>query len=238
MGWRSISGAASPIAVLPEARDRLNETLVHELQAPVKAVQWLAEAVRASAGTLPPEELRRQMDSILRSMQYMGSLIDQLSADHRNGNGRPSLEPRTVDLGNLVRETVDDLSAVLGPHPLSVTAPRGLKAMVDPVRIRQLLVNLLVNAARFGEAGSPITIEVRDGGGEVVITVADRCEGIRPPDRLRIFERYVRLRKAAGGIGLGLYVARGIARAHGGDLGVSSGDDGGCRFQLRLPRAS
>lgn len=237
MGWRSISGAAPPMVVLPEPRDRLSETLAHELQAPVKAVQWLAEAVRAAAGTLPPEELRRQMDSILRSMQYMGSLIDQ-SADHRNGNGRHSLEPRTVDLGNLVRETADDLSGVLGPHPLRITAPRGLMAMVDPVRIRQLLVNLLVNAARFGEAGSPITVEVRDDRGEVLITVADRCEGIRPPDRLRIFERYVRLRKATGGIGLGLFVARGIARAHGGDLGVSSGEDGGCRFQLRLPRVA
>lgn len=233
-----MSGAMFPVIVLPEARDQLSETLAHELQAPVKTVQWLAEAVRASAGTLPPEELRRQMDSILRSMRYMGSLIDQLSADHQNGNGRPSLERRTVDLGDLVQETADDLSGVLGPHPLKVTTPQGLMATVDPVRIQQLLVNLLVNAARFGEVGSPITIEVQDDRGDVVITVADRCEGIQPPDRLRIFERYVRLRKATGGIGLGLYVARGIAKAHGGDLGVSSGEDGGCRFQLRLPRVA
>lgn len=237
MGGRS-TGAPSPVIVLPEARDQLSETLAHELQAPVKAVQWLAEAVRASAGSLPPEELRRQMDSILRSMSYMGSLIDQLSADHRNGNGRPNLERRTVDLGNLVQETADDLSGVLGSHRLTVKSPQGLRATVDPVRIRQLLVNLLVNAARFGEAGSPISLEVEADGRDLVITVADRCEGIRPPDRLRIFERYVRLRKATGGIGLGLYVARSIANAHGGELGVSSGEDGGCRFQLRLPRVA
>jgi signal transduction histidine kinase len=100
------------------------------------------------------------------------------------------------------------------------------------------LVNLLTNAAAYSPTGSVITVRLGQDEGRVLLSVEDRCEGIPAADQARLFERWERANEQPNGSGLGLYLSRLIARAHGGDLLLTSGDAPGCRFTLSLPRAA
>jgi signal transduction histidine kinase len=107
----------------------------------------------------------------------------------------------------------------------------------DRERLRQALANLIENAIKHA-AGSPVEVEVAAPEGEVVVSVADHGEGIAPADQELIFEQYGRVAGTAKpGAGLGLFIARSIAEAHGGTLGVSSARGAGATFSLRLPPA-
>jgi two-component system sensor histidine kinase BaeS len=112
-----------------------------------------------------------------------------------------------------------------------------LEADVDPVRVREILVNLVANAVRHTDAGGRVSVEVASSESDAVLTVADNGEGI-PADELgRVFDRFHR-RSDSGGSGLGLTIVRDLAAAHGGTVEVES--DGipghGSRFRVRLPR--
>jgi len=218
------------VLVLPESGSPPLETIAHELKSPVKAVQLLAEAVRASAGTLSSEQLERSMDSILRSVRYMADLVGRLA-------GPNDLRPTPVDLGLLVLETVEDMSGLLDGHPIQLgVGPVGV-VPADPIGIREVVVNLLSNASRYARPRTPISITVRSIPWGVALAVADRCGGIPEGLRSRVFEPFVRGEAGAAGAGLGLSISRSIARAHGGDLTVDQAERGGCRFTLTLPSA-
>jgi len=220
------------VLVVPETGPQPLESLAHELQSPVKAVRLLAEAVRSSAEDLSPEQIRRSMDSILRSARFMADVIARLTA--------PSVELRSrpTDLGRLVLETVEDLAGLLDGHPVQLRVGRPGLVPVDPVGIREVVVNLLSNAARYGRPNTPVSIELRPTSEGVALVITDRCGGIGEGLRSRVFEPFVRGEHGSGGSGLGLFLSRSIARAHGGDLTVADGRPGGCRFTLTLPKSA
>jgi len=99
-----------------------------------------------------------------------------------------------------------------------VDVPDGLVAKLDPVRIRQILTNLLSNAAKFSRGTEEVQISVDATPNFFRICVTDRGPGIPAEARGRLFKKFSRLQRSVGGMGLGLYISRGIARAHGGDL--------------------
>lgn len=231
----NVAPADRTLVVLPDVQDRAMAALAHELKSPVKAVQLLAQAVRASAHTLPPEQVQRSMESILRSAHFMADLIERLNTDPWTMD-QSRLHLRPTDLGVLVRETVQDMARLLEGRPIRMSIAPDQIVQVDPVRIRQIIVNLLTNAARFGQAYSPVTIELRRSIAGVALTISDRCGGIAPEARSWIFEPHATSRGRPEGHGLGLFLSRAIARAHGGDLTADSGDPGSCRLTLRIPR--
>ena len=106
---------------------------------------------------------------------------------------------------------------------------------IDDVLIEQVLINLLENAAKYTPAGSPIEISATLRPGEVLVTVADRGPGVPDEERERIFEKFHRAARGAGGIGLGLAICRGIITAHGGRLWVDHRAGGGAAFRFTLP---
>jgi signal transduction histidine kinase len=225
--------AVAPVVVVPESNDYVLEALSHELRSPVKAVQLLAEAVRASVESLSPEQVRRFMEAILRSTGFMGELLERLA--EASGGVLETVRRRPVDVGSLVLETLEDMAGLLRSHRVRVDVSDGRWADFDPLRVRQVLVNLLSNAAKFSPPGSTVTVELSSDARGIEVAVSDRCSGIHPDDRARIFERFQRAHDLPEGSGLGLYVARTIARAHGGDVTVGPGDPDGCRFALALP---
>jgi CheY-like chemotaxis protein len=126
------------------------------------------------------------------------------------------------------------LSAELGDEPARVFA--------DPVRIRQVLANLLENAGKFSDAGGEITVKLRRDprGGEAIVSVRDTGCGIEPKDLTRVFQPFVQTERArdrrTGGLGLGLPIVRGLVEAQGGAVEVfSEGRDLGAEFRFRLP---
>jgi signal transduction histidine kinase len=219
--------------VVPDVLEPLLEDLAHELKSPIKAIRLVAEAIQDSAESLPPQQLHRLIGSILRSTRFMGDLVERLTLER--GGEPPALRRLRADLGSLLLETIEDMVGILGGRRLRLTISAGARIHLDPVRIRQVLVNLLSNAARFSPPGSTVSVALGPHPGGIAISVADECSGIRPIDLGRIFQRGQRAPGGPGGSGLGLSLARAIARSHGGDLTVRSGAAGGCRFTLTLP---
>src|SRR5205085_3489556 len=117
-------------------------------------------------------------------------------------------------------------------------APEQVPASVDPVRLEQVVTNLVDNALKFSPADAPVEVEVGAAGeGTVRIAVRDHGPGVPPERRARLFERYYQADEAAsqGGMGLGLYVSRHLVESHGGSITLESPEDGGARFVVILP---
>jgi signal transduction histidine kinase len=220
-----------------EARglDELVSVFVHELRTPIAAVQGLAATLARSLDELDRETALRVAEALERSARHLGDLVRSFSDARALEPGELVLRPEPTSLAELVRETVEELRPVLAERAVALDLDEALRPAVDPVRIRQVLTNMLSNAARYTPAGSPLEVTVRRAGETVELGVRDHGPGIRPEDAERLFERHVRLSDDGSGSGLGLYVSRQLARAHGGDLVAEQPEGGGALLVLRLP---
>lgn len=203
----------------------------HELRTPLAGVQASAETLLLTDPD--PAERERLTAGVVREARRAGRLADDLLLMARIDRGL-ELRRRPCDLGDLARGVVEVAAERDGPA-VTLTGSGTVPVDADPDRVTQVIVNLVDNARRA--AGPTGHVEVHVGPGRRVL-VRDDGPGIPPADRERVFERLVRLDEARsrdhGGAGLGLSIARGIARAHGGDLRLL--DDGpGAVFELTLP---
>jgi len=228
----------------PPAGGDVNSELsfvIHELMSPLTVIEGFATMLEARGGELTPDEVRDYAGRIARQATHLRAMIDVV-ADARRVAAR-SLELRTepVNISCLVTEVVGDLAAVLEPHPVLVDAPGEVVVPADATRIRQVLANLLSNAAKFSPPSSPITVSVEEvpaGAGAAVVSVVDQGRGVPAHRRAELFQRYSRLDATEPGMGIGLYISRGIALAHGGSLLLAPAQPGeGARFVLTLPAA-
>ncbi|MFA9444312.1 sensor histidine kinase [Egicoccus sp. AB-alg6-2] len=217
-----------------EQRDLWEATaaaVAHELATPLAATQ---AAIRLLAAAESDDEREQLSDAALRNLQLLELQVRRLQQLDAAAPA-PAVQPG-VDLAALVRETVEDLAlTTLGDHPTTVEAPGQVVLEADPNQLRQVLFNLLSNAAKYSPAGRDIVIDVEPGADEVMLRVRDRGEGVAPEDADRIFERYERAATDHQGAGLGLYLSRRIARAHGGDLHLVPAEGEGAVFELVLP---
>jgi signal transduction histidine kinase len=216
----------------------------HELRTPIAGVQAVAEA--AIAPDLSAEERERLHLLLLRESRRAGRLVDDLLVLARLDAGL-ELRREPVDLLELAHGEADRLR-LLAPDQDVQVAGEPVTVPGDPARLAQVLGNLLDNARRhgidarsadapLGGPGARIAVTV-SGGTQATVLVTDTGPGIPAADRERIFDRLVRLdeSRAGDGAGLGLAIARGIARAHGGDLRCVEPPDGcGAAFALTLP---
>lgn len=223
----------------PEARfARLVSVVRHELLGPLTVIRGFAE-------TLPVEEVdgetHEALAAIRRNANLAHLLLNRLrDADDIIRGGDVELDRSPTDVAALVRDTLNDVAeTLLGEHELQFRSPHeDVVAEIDGDRIRQVLFNLLSNAAKYSEPSTSIVVTVQDAGDAVEVAVTDQGEGIAPEDVDRAFEAFTRLSDNHGGTGLGLAIARAIARAHGGDVIAEPAPDGpGSRFILRLPTA-
>jgi hypothetical protein len=218
-------------------RDEFLSIASHELRTPLTALQLQLESLAEQTSGSAPRTLNKVAGAV-RSTQRLGLLIDSLLDVSRIATGRLHLDIEPVELRQATAHLLDSLrdAADKAGSPLSLHGDGPLEGQWDRVRIDQLLMNLLANAIKYG-AGSPIDVSLRREGDEAVVEVRDRGPGIAPKDMQRIFERFERATSMRnyGGFGLGLYVAREIARAHGGSIQVENAADGGARFTARLP---
>jgi signal transduction histidine kinase len=249
-GDRTLQAAGEPRATveppqavpsLPvDASSEVLQALAHELLSPVTVIMRLAETVQTSLDELPEDTVRRCLESISRNAAHMAGLIQSLSDAHRVDAGMLALDPEPADLGALVQQAVADVASVMDRHSFVTSGVEDAVLSVDAVRIRQVLTNLLTNAAKFSPEGSRVSVQMSLRGEAVEISVADEGPGIPPESLNEAFDKFTRLSstRKGGGLGLGLYIARGIVRAHGGELTESSGVEGGARFTILLPRTA
>ncbi len=218
-----------------EGLEELVSVFVHELKTPIAAVQGLAATLSRSLDELDRETALRVASALERSALHLGELVRSFGDARSLEAGGLALHPAPTGLAALVRETVEELRPLLADRAVGLELDEAPRPSVDPVRIRQALTNLLSNAARYTPAGSPVEVTLRQVGETVELAVRDHGLGIPPEEVGRVFERYARLDGDASGSGLGLYVSRELARAHGGDLVLVQPEGGGALFVLQLP---
>ncbi|HEX2028865.1 MAG TPA: ATP-binding protein [Nitriliruptorales bacterium] len=211
--------------------------VTHELTTPIAVVRGFAEALR-NHGATQDDLSRTAIDAIIRNADVLRSLLDRFGQARAIEVGRLRLDLQPIELSSFVHETVTDLAGAISTHSVSIDAAVRIDVIVDPVRIRQVLTNLVSNAAKYGPHGSPIEVAVTRRGIAASITVSDRGPGIPASQHEAVFGKFTRLEHSRPGTGLGLYIARGIARAHRGDVTVHDVEGGGCRFELTFPTAA
>lgn len=219
-----------------EARTRrFLSDAAHELRTPVTGVQTLAESlVRHPDADLARRE--RIATTLVRETRRAGALVADMLELARIEDGAP-LERREIDLAELAAAEAERTALLAPTLTVQVTGPP-TRVLGDPSRLAQILANLLENARRHGPDDGTVRLEVGTDGAQAVLDVVDEGPGIPTADRERVFDRLVRLDDArsrdGGGAGLGLPIARALARAHGGDLRVADSDHG-ARLRLTLP---
>jgi len=222
-------------------RDEVLAVASHELRGPVGAVQLqLSVLQRAAAETIHDlGRMRERMERVERNARYLGRLVNDLfDMRQLTGTGGRPLEPEEVDLAQLTRDTVERMRDEVERTgaSLTVNATGPVPGRWDPVRMEQVVTNLVANAAKFGQ-GKPVIVSVENEGDKVRISVTDQGIGIADQDLERIFERFERVSPLSGGLGLGLYITRRIVQEHGGRILLRSSVGGGATFTVELPRA-
>lgn len=224
-----------------KAREDFISIAAHELKSPITSLRGFAQVTlrrMANQGEVEPDKLRRALEVVDQQSTKLARLINQLLDISRLDQGKLDLERRTVDLVRLVNETIIEARTRTGRDGIALHAPPRLSALVDPLRIEQVLANLLDNAIKFSPDGGLIDVEVqKDENGQARIAVRDHGAGIPETQRQLIFERLFQDRPGhLGGMGLGLYISRSIVEMHGGRIWVECPEDGGSRFVVSLPR--
>ena len=223
------------------AKDRFLAVLSHELRNPLAAVLTAAELL--AQPELPRDEQARAAALVQRQARTMKSLLDDLLDVSRLAMGRLELHMRDVALTEIVDSALEAVETAMrgAGHHLRVHLPAApIRLHVDPLRISQVLVNLLGNAAKYTRPPGDIALEVNVGRDDVRMVVSDNGIGI-PADRMEhMFELYTQGPQAAhtlnDGLGVGLSLVRTIVSLHGGTVeGASDGPGRGSRFVVRLP---
>jgi signal transduction histidine kinase len=213
--------------------------LVHDLRHPLSSLALLAEVLDAE--DMNPEERRAAVAQVRGMCTEMTRLVDGVLAASRLEAGVFSVEPRPVTVGAVVEPTLAVFTPVAARRHVALVFDGPLDARVhaDPQKLRQALDNLVANALKFTPRGGRVRVRVWRAGQNVVFEVADSGPGIAEHERRTIFDRYKQGShgRAAGGAGLGLAIARGIAEAHHGSVAVDTGDLGGAAFRILLPAA-
>ena len=219
---------------LAEAKDRFIATVSHELRTPLAAVVGFAGELAESVESYTSEEITEMVQLIASQSVEMAQLVDDLLTAERAASGNLTVKPTAIDLLHESRSIVDSMKTDVAVTVDGDPTP----AWADILRTRQILRNLLTNAARYG--GSQVKISVSSLGDTAVIVVSDDGPGINVVDSERIFDPYYRAQTEEArpdSVGLGLAVARQLARIMGGDL-VYRRRAGWTRFELTLPTTS
>jgi PAS domain S-box-containing protein len=219
------------------ARDEFIAVAAHELRNPLNVFQLSLHILHSIANDKSAlDRMPRFIEKCQNQLRQLSSLVDRLFDVSRIRSGTFELDRESSDLAVQVREIVARFRSVNPSTQISLEALPELKYRFDRVRIDQALTNLLSNAVKFGRK-KPIEIVVSTIGQKIEIRVKDHGIGIARENLERIFDRFERASKSAStvGLGLGLWIAKSIAVAHGGDIQVESEPDHGSTFIMSLP---
>lgn len=221
-------------------RDAFISVAAHELKTPISSLRLsaqLAERMLRGSDEIDRERLNRQVQTIIDQSVKLARLVEQMLDVSRVKAGRLEIEPEQTDVVAFLRAIVENAERNTPKHSVSLHAPSAIQANIDPLRIEQVLVNLVDNAIKYSPNGGPIDVEASEQDGAVRIAVTDKGIGIPAEHRGRIFEQFYQAHAggSAAGMGLGLYISRQIAELHGGSLKAEFPTEGGSRFVVTLP---
>lgn len=233
------------LLTLAAERERLISGLVravsHELRSPLTIVLGHADLLVGLLGNAQENRhLAQSAEAIAEAAERLAGMIQNLTDSVRLEVPDARLEKRPLDLTSFVYDLLERSGKMIDAGRVKVEIPAFLPPVdADPSRLERILVNLLGNALKYSPRETEVTVNSRVVGGEVVTSVADQGVGIASEDLAHLFERFYRARGArkGDGLGLGLYITRGLVEAHGGRVRVESGVGRGSTFSFTLPLA-
>ena len=232
-----VNTLATALAGTETRRTRLLGEVAHEMRTPLTALDGYMEGLIDGVFAPEPEILGAVSDELRR----LRRLADDLSTLSRAEEQRLELHPAGTDLADLARRAADRLAPQFADDhvTLNVYAPGALPVRADPDRITQVLTNIIGNALAATPAAGTVTVEAHAACDRAEVVVTDTGTGLAAADLERVFERFYRAPgqpRRSSGSGIGLTIARNIARAHGGDVTASSPGPGrGATFVLTVP---
>jgi len=211
--------------------------LVHDLRHPLSSMGLLAELLEAEDMT--PDERQSAVSQMRGLCSEMARLVDGVLAASRLEAGVFTVEPRPIRVGAVIEPMLVVFTPVAARRRVALAFEGSLDLTVhaDPHKLRQALDNLVANALKFTPRGGRVAVRVAHDDRFTIFEITDSGPGVTASERETIFDRYKQgaRGRAAGGFGLGLAIARGIAEAHHGSISVAAGDLGGAAFRIALP---
>lgn len=233
------------LASLEEQRQKqlgMLASVAHDLKNPLAALKLTVDHVRPDRPLPPEERLRSMLARIGQQVARCDRMVGDLLQSARMASGDIELRYEVRDARELVRDVVELYRAAATDHQLDASLPgEPVPLRCDPLRIEQVLHNLVSNAIKYSPGGGAVRVAAALDGGDVLLSVSDEGVGIAPEDHGRLFDRYARAassRHVAPGAGLGLWAVRRIVEAHGGRVSVRSAPGEGSTFVVRLPSAA
>jgi signal transduction histidine kinase len=226
--------------VLSNLRSDFVSSVSHELRTPLAQIRLFAETLLLDR-IRSPEERRRSLEIIDQESRRLTQLVENTLQFSRAERGAGALNRETQDVAGLVRQTIESFAPLAAARQVRLTAevPETLVGTVDEGAFRQILLNLLDNAVKYGPAGQDVRITLSSASEEMRLTVEDEGPGIPDRDRERVWQRFVRLDRdretSVAGAGIGLSVVRDLVSLHGGRAWIETGAGGGCRFAVSVP---
>lgn len=212
----------------------------HELRTPLAQIRMFAETLRLGRVRSDAEQ-RRSLDIIDQEARRLSALVDNVLLFSRAERRAVTLDRQPAELAPLVRDAVETFAPLAAARRVTIDErlAEGVEASVDRGAFRQMLLNLLDNAVKYGPPGQSVEVGLERAGGEARVWVRDAGPGIPPRDRERIFAPFVRLPRdaesAVAGSGIGLAVVARLAAQHGGRARAEDAPGGGARFVIELP---
>jgi GAF domain-containing protein len=227
-----------------EHKSQFVSSMSHELRTPLNAIIGLTEMMVKNAARFGTEKAQEPLQRVNRAGTHLLGLINQVLDLSKIEAGKLELNPQTVQLGPLINDVISTAEQLVeqNKNRLVVDAQEDLGALtVDPMRLRQILLNLLSNACKFTKAGEVklAARKVSNGSNFVEFAVSDTGIGMTAEQQAKLFEEFTQADASTaqnfGGIGLGLAITRKLARMMGGDVTVASEPGKGSVFAVRLP---
>jgi signal transduction histidine kinase len=222
--------------------DRLREefasVIAHDLRSPVNALRLQSQLLLAKATADEVPMSRRAIERIHHATGDLAQMIDDLLDASRLESQRLVLHPEPRALDELAGEVIERQRPALGSHPVELHARTPARALVDPHRFAQILTNLLDNAAKYSDENRPILVSIEPTVFGVSVRVQDQGWGIAADDLPRLFDRFYQAKRARAkksGLGLGLYIVKGLVEAQGGRISVASIPGRGSTFTVWFP---
>jgi signal transduction histidine kinase len=223
-----------------EVRDEFLSVAAHELKTPMTSLRGFAQVLmrqmdRDETPDLP--RLRQAMRAIDQQSEKLSRLVVQLLDISRLEAGRLVLERKVTDVVGIVEGVLAGARTGAARHLLDLQAPSALLAFVDPLRLEQVITNLVDNAVKYSPSGGPVELDVSKRGALLRIAVTDHGIGVPKDRREQIFDRFYQAHTEhrLGGMGLGLYISRQIVELHAGKIEAEFPAAGGTRIVVTLP---
>lgn len=211
--------------------------LTHEIRGPVSTIRGLTGTTLRQYERLSDDERKEFLHLIRHEADRLERAVEQVALALKLDAGSLRFDIRPHDLGSIVLDAARD--AETGDRPFEVDVADDLEAPADSTYIGSLVRQLIDNASTYSPTDAPIGVRLRREGDDALIEVSDRGPGIPPDKREAVFERFADWRPPGyedrPGTGLGLFICRAIARAHGGDASIADGPAGGTMLVVRLP---